>query len=285
MLHELKTRVLGVATRTGDTEQRTRNSEQPPDLLKLIFASLQKLRVGVARLRQFVRLEPAREHRRLLRVGDAAMLAVPLARQRLAGLSVELPIGRKNKPGAGTGRKKASPVQLASPGECDSVFAFLYDRHTVDAVVRRAANVENLLLGVDRLLPLFLAILVPQAAVLDPLNLHPAGMQRHDLIDRTRRAGLQLRERVAPEPDVEHRLLSPLKRGLPCVRLLVQLPVQRQFAGLPLAALGEPLEHVQRQPGDRLAQDPQTRKHRSHLQRVARVDPHAGRGPRAALVP
>ncbi len=171
----------------------------------------------------------------------AAMLAVPVLGKLATGVGVELVFSREDEPRAGTGTEEPRPVNLARPCQGNRLAALLHHRDAMHAVIARAANVQNLLVGVDRLLALRLAVRVPQPAVLQRLHLHAARVQRHDLVNRTRRAGHKLAECVAPQADVHHHLLSPLKRGLPCVRLRVQLAVQRNLAGEPLAAARRPL--------------------------------------------
>ena len=74
---------------------------------------------------------------------------------------------------------------------------------------------------------------------------------------------------------MENRLLSPLERCLPVIRLPMQLPVEREL-GRPTRASPNPLEHVQRQAGDRLRQHPQAREHCTDLQGIVGADADAG---------
>jgi len=110
-------------------------------------------------------------------------------------------------------------------------------------------------------------------------------VQRDELIDRTGRTRADLAVGVAPQPDVENRLLTPLEARLPFVRLLVETTIQRQLDGAASPA-SHPFEHVERQARDALRQDSQAREHRRHLQSVGRVDADTGgRAGRILLVP
>ena len=245
--HELD---LGVRAARFKAEQKSRDAEQPRDLAQLVTPQLDELRVGIRRLRNVVGLEPARENCGVVRVADAAVPPVPLRPECLAGLGVELAVGREDEAGASPGSEEPRAVNLAGPCQSDGVLALLDNADAVDAVVGRAANLEDERLVQNPLGAFVLAVLVAEFAVLDPLDLHAARVQRLDL------ARLQFRERIAPEVDVHDGLLSPFKTRLPAVRSVVKLAVQGEFAGESLATTGRPLQHVQRQARHRLSTNP-----------------------------
>ena len=197
----------------------TRHAPESAELLNLKTPPLEPLAVSVRVLRQPVGLEPARQHGRPVAIPHAGVFAVPLVRQRLAGFGVQVPLRREHETGPGTGCEVPGPVQFVGPGEGDRVLASLDRRKPVDAILGESANREDLLLVVDRLLALLLAVLVAELAVLQPLNLHPRRVQRDQLIDRSRLPGHDLAVGHVVETGMQHQLASPLKRGLPPVRL------------------------------------------------------------------
>ena len=189
MRHE---RNVGVWGRRGDAKQMAGDAEESGNLLQLVASQFNKLAIGVARLRNVVGLEPAREDCGVVRVADAAVPPVPLRPQGFAGLGVELTVGREDEAGTSPGSEEPRAVQLARASQSDGFLALLHDRHTVDTIVGRAANLEDHVVGIWRLGAFVLAVFVSQSAVLNSLNLHPAGVQRHDL------ARLEFVEGVAP---------------------------------------------------------------------------------------
>ena len=223
-------RDVGLWSVGSKAEPRSWDAEQPRDFLQLVAAQFNELAFGVARLRNVVGLESARKNCRVVRVADAAVPPVPLRAKCLAGLGVKLSFGREHEAGASTSREESRSVQFARAGQGDSVLAFLNNREAVHAVIGWAANLENLIVVVRSLGAFFFPILVAEVPVFNPLDLHAARVERNNL------PSLEFAESVAPQANVHHRLLTPLKTRLPAVWLRVELLVERKFFGDPLAA-------------------------------------------------
>ena len=104
-------------------------------------------------------------------------------------------------------------------------------------------------------------------------------MERLQLVDGAVRAGNDLAVGVAPEEQLAHHPLFPLKRRHPVVGLVVQQFVEVLVFGDLLAAAGEAAVEVHRQAGDRLRQHPDAGEDGTAFQARLGADGNAGRRP------
>ena len=176
-------------------------------------------------------------------------------------------------------------MSLQSLGQADGITSQCDRQHAHNAVVAQPTKVEDLVLPVVRLVSVLLPVAVPQAAVFQLLNLHPARVQRPQLRDSTGGTAADLGVGVAVEQAVSREHLPKLKARLPAVGLLVQDAVQRQITGAILAALGQTPVQVQRHRGKVLRDQPNAGQHRRALQGRLGRDSHASRATGRRLAP
>jgi hypothetical protein len=104
-----------------------RHAEKPGHLGQLKGPCVEELSIRVVDLRNVVGLQAAGQHRRDMRIADAAVASVPLAAELLAGLGVQLPVRGQDKAGPRSVAEEPGPVQFARAGQGDRVLAAFDD--------------------------------------------------------------------------------------------------------------------------------------------------------------
>ena len=192
-------------------------------------------------------------------------------------------VGLKDGAAAGVVSEECRGVNLCRPGKADGLAGEGHRHITCHPIGREPANHKNLLLPIldgvgvrveERRRDL---VVVPQLAVRQPLDRHPRGVERLQLVDGAVRAGDDLAVGVAPEEQLRHGPLFPLKRRHPVVGLVVQQFVEVLVLGDLLAAAGEAAVEVHRQAGDRLRKHPDAGEDGTALQARLGADGNAGR--------
>ena len=151
-------------------------------------------------------------------------------------------------------------MRLQRLGQPDCVLKELVRRHRLHAVFSRESQGKDLLLRVDRLTPVWFSVLVANAAVFQPLGIHPAGVQRPKFRHGTTSTWADFGVAgTVVQVHPGHPIAEFLGR-LPRVRLHMQQAVDRVARRLGLAAVGHSLKHMQRQAGYRIRYDPDARR-------------------------
>ena len=233
-------------------EHVQRQPVDPGALLDGESPSLDKRRMLVVD-RVGLLVEAVRHHDGLESLVGAAMSLVPLLFEPLDRIRLEGLISLDVRPALGAVTEKRRGVEFRRSGQRDRVAGQRRRDVSRHAVAREPAKVKNLILAVGRRRRLaVLAVLVLEPAVLQPDDLHAAGVQRDQLIDRAAPAGLDQRVAVAPEEHLAHHPLPPLERGHPVVRLVGEHLLQRVILGDLLAAAGDAAVDVERHGRDAL---------------------------------
>ena len=174
-------------------------------------------------------------------VGFVPLLLEPLKRLGLVGL-----IGFDVGAARGPIPEECGRVQFRGPRQGDSVLRQGCRHIPGHAVAREPPQVEDLILPVERRSRLaFLGVLILEFAVLQPDDLHAAGMERDQLVHGPAAAGLDQAVAVAPEEQLAHHPLPPLKTRHPVVRLVGEHFLEWLVFGDLFAAAGESAVEVE----------------------------------------